>query len=77
MDKRLVTWFWFGEREIELCHGQREHGFNKVLARKLREAADVIENTPLDLTEAGNVFGSMGTPIGYFEKKDEAKRYTR
>jgi hypothetical protein len=74
MDRRFVTWFWFTDREIENC---RKGKLNELIAARLRWAADEMEKSKLDLTEGGNVFDAMGGPVGYFEKKDEAKKYTR
>jgi hypothetical protein len=77
MDKRLVTWFWFPEAEVggfSLQSSRRP--LNKILAERLRKVADELENTRLTVSPAGNVSDAMGSPFGYFETRDEAKRFT-
>jgi hypothetical protein len=71
MDKRFVTWFWFSADELG---GRRP--LNKMLAERLRMVADGLENQRLTISPAGNVSDPMGSPFGYFETRDEAKRFT-
>jgi hypothetical protein len=79
MDKRLVTWLWFSNQDMPTTRpAMNASVFAKKLAKRLREAADELEGGKrLYISPAGNVADSMGTPFGYFETNDEAKRFTK